>query len=139
MTDDSEDNDEEKKFEREEALIGHFSNAIEKIIKFSGITNGGGALAVVAVIGATAKSGSIENQLALPLAFFLCGLTCTLLLAMITFSAISNIASNKSVEDVGPFGKWIKIFSKHQQWINSGTFVFFLLGGVTSVIAIAFV
>lgn len=112
--------------------------SIEHFLRFGAIANGGGSIATISVISATAKDGDIINILALPLGLFLLGVLFCLLMSLKSFISSGRILKGASLTADKGFG-WIEpLLSKYDDVLLTSPILFFAFGCLSGVFIIAF-
>ncbi len=110
----------------------------EHLVRFSGLANGGGIIATISVLGATAKDGDIANILSLPLASFSAGVICALLHTLQAFFAAADISTEHLKNRKFPLNILPGFIYKYQAWCVLGMPAFFVIGCFFGVIIISF-
>ncbi|MCG8510509.1 MAG: hypothetical protein MI741_14890 [Rhodospirillales bacterium] len=116
---------------REDGLPRATAEAARPVIKLIALSNAGGAVASMTLIGATAKSGGLENILALPLGLFSLGVFAAILYAAILYL---RVAEYEGFEPDPP--RWL-ICDRVLRASGYAGIAFFLMGSLFGVLIVA--
>lgn len=108
----------------------------EHFIRFAGLSNAGGVIATIPIIGATAKDGVVLSILALPLALFSFGVICALLsTAFIFVAAQRNVIPIE--RHVFLHKSLFRIMDRYSDPCSICMVLFFILGCISGVAIVA--
>ena len=112
------------------------ADGTKQIIRFCALANAGGVLATVTIIGASAKNGSINAILAVPLGFFCAGVVVAMISVPILIFTIRRLSVGSE--------NWVWPLKKLAPWLGKAWSLalifmigFFILGCIAGVTIVA--